>query len=83
MRLILNIILVIATLLACYVEYCYFTAIPPERARVPLSPFDPKGFLLLTKTRFSAEDAISLFPSMSLCIPIFQERPKTRKEWRG
>ena len=30
MRLILNIILVIATLLACYVEYGYFTAVPPE-----------------------------------------------------
>ena len=81
MRLILNIIFVITTLLACYFEYGYFTAVPPELGKSAPFTVRSQGFFTFDQDKvLSGRRDIAL----SQYVPLYTYLPgnvqKTRKK---
>ncbi len=83
MRLILNIILVITTLLACYAEYGYFTAVPPELGKVAPFTVRSQGFFTFDQDKVLSDRrdiALSQYIPLYTYLPSNAKKTKKRME---
>ena len=79
MRLILNIILVIVTLLACYVEYGYYSAVAPELGKVAPFTVRSQGFFTFDQDKvLSGRRNIAL----SQYVPLYNYLPGNAQDTR-
>ena len=83
MRLFLNSILVLAALLASYVEYVYFSAVPPELGKVVPFTVRSQGFFTFDQDKALSgrrDIALSQYVPLYTYLPSIAEKVKTRME---
>ena len=83
MRLFLNIILLIATMLASYVEYGYFTAVPPKLGKVAPFSVRSQGFFTFDQDKALGgrrDMALSRYVPLYTYLPSSAEKVRKRME---
>jgi len=84
MRLFLNIILLISTILASYVEYGYFTVVPPKLGKVAPFTVRSQGFFTFDQDKALGgrrDIALSRYTPLYTYLP--SNVKKQEKEWRS